>query len=729
MKLYSVIIIMLLIISCSIVAQESEINGLSDLSLEELMRLEVITPGMFEQENWEATGKVYIITRETILDRGYNDLIDALRDIPYFQVQSEYGHWTKGAIINLRGHRSGDSGNNKFLILLDGTKLSDDAEEGLYLGLNSFPIRNVKQIEVVYGPNSTLYGRDAYAGMINIITRESEYAYAGFDYGTYNSKIIQGGINKNFTDDISGKVNFYSYKSDEQDPRDKSVDYLNRHIFPQQPFKENFYRASNNSMLHLGFDYSNLNLQYILFDLEGSETFGDNPDFYLTDYSTQTKLTNQILSADYNNNLTDWLSSDIHFFYKKYEMDPSTANLYVSDFLRNDSHSNADNKFDPLFGFGGRKYYYFRTTTYSAASKFVSRIYKNITNVSGMDFNFVYGIPVISEGKGGQPIVSKDRRKLLEHFIRLGGVFTEFTYLPYNNISVAFGGRVELNSRYENTFMPRVSINGKFGDHVLKLVFAKGFLAPSISQVYLTSITTFSYIKQNENLVPEKNTSYEFDWTFTSGNTRISANAFYNKLKDGIVESMPTGEFTNVLIGDSSYYVPVLMSQNVSNGERLGICMEISQHLFENALQLNANYSFTTGKDKIKQLDNSYKEINVEDNLISPHILNLNLLFKYSKLSLYASVQYLSKRRIQSHHITTLYADLLDDNGYLNFNSAWLTNINLRANKIFNGISLWARVNNLFNTEYYGQSITANWGSPMILQDLRRFLFGIEYNF
>ncbi len=51
-------------------------------------------------------------------------------------------------------------------------------------------------------------------------------------------------------------------------------------------------------MLHLGFDYSNLNLQYILFDLEGSETFGDNPDFYLTDYSTQTKLTNQILSAD-----------------------------------------------------------------------------------------------------------------------------------------------------------------------------------------------------------------------------------------------------------------------------------------------------------------------------------------------------------------------------------------------------------------------------------------------
>jgi len=187
MKQYISFLIMLLqILSVPHIAQDDEVSDLSELSLEELMNVAVITPGQYEQENWEATGKIYIITRETILDRGYTDLIDALRDIPYFQIQSEYGHWTKGAIVNLRGHRSGDSGNNKFLILLDGTKLSDDAEEGLYLGLNSIPIRNVKQIEVVYGPNSTLYGRDAYAGMINILTRETEYAFAGFDYGTYN---------------------------------------------------------------------------------------------------------------------------------------------------------------------------------------------------------------------------------------------------------------------------------------------------------------------------------------------------------------------------------------------------------------------------------------------------------------------------------------------------------------------------------------------------------------
>ncbi len=726
---FKVLILLMQVLSVFLIAQDDEISDLSNLSLEELMNVSVTTPGRFEQQNWEATGKICIISRETILDRGYTDLLDALRDIPFFQIQSEYGHWTKGGIVNLRGHRSGDSGNNKFLILLDDIRLSDDAEEGLYLGLNSIPIGNVKQIEVVYGPNSTLYGRDAYAGMINIITRESEYAFAGFDYGTYDTKIINGGIKRNFTEDISGEIGFSSYQSDEQDPRDKSVDYLNRHIFPGKSFKENFYRASDNNVLRLGFNYSNLSLRYILFNLEGSETFGDNPDFYLTDYSTQTKLTNHIIKANYNVDFAEWLNSNFYVSYKKYEMDPSTANLYVSDFLRHNSPLDLSGKEDPLFGFGGRKFYYFRTISYKAGTKFVSKINENTTNVTGLDLNFVYGIPVISEGKGGQPIVSEDRRKELEHYFRLGGIYSEFTFLPIENISLALGGRIDLNSRYDNTFMPRVSLNGRFGDHLLKFVFAKGYLAPSISQGYLTSITTFSLIKQNENLSPEKNTSLELDWTFVSGSTRLSTNLFYNFIKDGIVESMPTGEFTNVAVGDSLYYVPVLMSQNVSDGERVGFSVELSQYLLKNTLQINAVYSFTSGKDKIKQLDDTFREVYVKDNLVSPHILNLSVLYKYYNFSVYLSAQYLSKKRIQSHHITTLYSDLLDENGYLNFEPAWLFNVSLRTNKIFNGISLWGRVTNIFNTKYYGESITANWGSPMILQDLRRLLFGIEYNF
>ncbi len=726
MKHYlSVLVVMLLVFSSLLVAQDDEVPDLSNLSLEELMNVSVTTPGQFEQQNWEATGKIYIINRETILDRGYTDLLDALREIPFFQIQSEYGHWTKGAIVNLRGHRSGDSGNNKFLILLDGSRLSDDAEEGLYLGMNSTPIRNVKQIEVVYGPNSTLYGRDAYAGMINIITRETEYAFAGFDYGTYNTKIINGGIKKYFTEELSGEISFSSYKSDEQDPRDKSVDYLNRHVFPGDSFRENFYRASDNSMFRFGINYSNLSLRYTLFNLEGSETFGDNPDFYLTDYSTQTKLTNQVIRVNYEDDFTDWLNSSFYATYKKYEMDPSTANLYVNDFLRH----NPSNNNDPLFGFGGRKFYYFRTISYNTGTKFVSAINDYVTNVTGLDVNFVYGIPVISEGKGGQPITSKDRRKELEHYFRLGGIYSEFTLLPMENISVALGGRIDLNSRYYNTFMPRVSLNGKFGEHLFKFVFAQGYLAPSISQGYLTSTTTFSLIKQNTNLSPEKNTSLEFDWTFASGSSKISTNVFYNSLKDGIVESMPTGEFTNVTVGDSIYNVPVLLSQNVSDGERIGLSVELSQHLLKNTLQLDAVYSFTAGKDKIKQLDNTYKEVNVKDNLVSPHMINISALYKYYNFSAYLSALYISKKRIQSHHITTLYAKLLDDNGYLNFEPAWLFNASLRLNKIFNGISLWGRVTNIFDTKYYGESITANWGSPMILQDLRRFLLGIEYNF
>lgn len=158
-------------------------SQLFDLSIEELLNLKVVTSAKTEQKAKEASAMVIVITKQMIKERGYSDLFDALNSLPYFQIQSEHGHWTKGGIVNLRGLRSGDSGNNKVLLLVDGIKISDDAEEGLYMGLNSIPLSGIKQIEVVYGPNSTLYGRDAYAGMINLITIDENESYAGYSYG------------------------------------------------------------------------------------------------------------------------------------------------------------------------------------------------------------------------------------------------------------------------------------------------------------------------------------------------------------------------------------------------------------------------------------------------------------------------------------------------------------------------------------------------------------------
>ena len=724
--LSALFIIVNLICNNQLYAQEKDslmVDELFEMSLDQLLNVEITTSSKSEQKAWEASAKVNVITQSMIIERGYFDLLDVLKDIPYFQIQSEYGHWMRGAIVNLRGHRSGDSGNNKFLLLIDGIKVSDEAEEGLYMGLNSIPLNSIKQIEIVYGPNSTLYGRDAYAGMINIITKTEGHKSAGYSYGTYNTHRLYAGLSQEFNDDVYGALHYFTYKSDEQDPTDKSITYKNRHVFPEHPYTERFYRGTNNSMLNMDFKFHGLSLKYVLFNVRASETYGCNPDFYVTEYSTVTELQNQIISAEYNRDLFSNLNLQVFYNNKKHELDPQTANLYTYDLQRSGVINFQDSSIlvDSLYAYGGRKYYYFRTKTNNFGFKTTYQIIPKLKNISGVDVSLIKGIPIISEGKGGKPITTIKQREALEHDITTYGIYSEFTYNFTENILTSFGGRFDISSSYGNTFMPRIAFVCRNNYHLFKWIFSRGYLAPSITQRYFESITTFSWIKINEGLEPQKNLSLEFDWSYSRDLTHISTNVFYNKLTDGILESVQTGDSIDVEIGTEIFHVPILESQNISDGYRVGFSFELTQRI-SNYLDFNANYTYITGEDKIMN-----QTVQLHNNLSSDHTINSGLLFKYDKYSLYAGCQWFSERRIKSFHTNTKYSDFLDDEGFLNFDPVFLVNLNLRINNIWEGFSAFARVNNLFNKEYYGQTINANWGSPRILQDLRRIDIGIQY--
>jgi len=136
------------------------------------------------------------------------------------------------------------------------------------------------------------------------------------------------------------------------------------------------------------------------------------------------------------------------------------------------------------------------------------------------------------------------------------------------------------------------------------------------------------------------------------------------------------------------------------------------------------NYSLILGYDNVNN-----KRIKLNNNLIANHKINLGLTFNYQLLSIYGELIWISDKKIKSNHFLSEYAVLLDENGYLHFNSVMLTNLNIRLNNLFDSLSMYLRIKNLFNHEYYGQTINAHWGSPMVLQDLRRVDFGIELSF
>lgn len=729
---YLVTLMLLLFFISSLLQRGSAQNSdslymeqLLSLSLDQLLELEVTTPARVEQKVWAASSKVLVVTKAMIINRGYTDLTDVLRDIPYFQIQSEYGHWMKGAIVNLRGHRSGDSGNNKFLILVDGVRLSDDAEEGIYMGLNSIPLNGIKQVEIVYGPNSTLYGRDAYAGMINLVTSDVNESYAGYSYGDFDTQKINGGIAHSLSGKAQVSFHYSSYKSDEQDPTRKSDTYKNRHVFPRHPYTQEFFRGTHNSSFDMGLKYGGLMLKFIQTDIEASETYGCNPDFYVSEYSTVTALQNRILSTRYTSKIGQKADLVLSYTFKNHELDPRTANLYTSDLGLTGSINPADSTItvDSLYAYGGRKYYYFRTRTHSADAKLIYQPFSKIKITSGVEANFINGIPIVSEGKGGKPITTEKQRDRWDHSFTTTGVYADVAWQIKPSLIATFGGRYDMSSDYGNSYMPRVSLITRTSNMLYKLTFAQGYLAPSVTQRYFESITNFSWIKPNPNINPERNTSVELDGTYLNENVQFSTNIFYNRVMDGIVESTQTGDSAYVTVGDSSYHVPIIQSMNLSRGHKYGFSMESTAQVFPN-FEVSANYSMICGYDKV-----AGERVNLRDNLSSTHTVNLGVRYQYRKVSLYSGLQWYSKRRIKSPHVNTLYSNFVDSEGYINFDPVFLVNVHLLVSNVWQGLSGFVHVENLLNKEYYGQTINANWGSPKILQDLRRIDVGVELRF
>jgi outer membrane receptor protein involved in Fe transport len=108
---------------------------------------------------------IYVITQEEILRNGYTTLVDVLKMVPGVRV-SKPGNGYAGETFLLRGLE----GNTYTKILMNNLPIQNSATGSLAIG-EQLPIAQVDRIEIIYGPSSAVYGADAMAGVINIITK------------------------------------------------------------------------------------------------------------------------------------------------------------------------------------------------------------------------------------------------------------------------------------------------------------------------------------------------------------------------------------------------------------------------------------------------------------------------------------------------------------------------------------------------------------------------------
>lgn len=134
-----------------------------------------------------------VVTREDIDRTNAQNVMDILKNIPGISTAAHddtFGTYTWRA--TMRG-LSFDGGYA--LILVDGERIMGSGQSGgmgeYGVGLNQVPVEMIERVEVVKGPGSALYGSDAMAGVINIITKkmpEKQIAGAGAAYGWYTVK-------------------------------------------------------------------------------------------------------------------------------------------------------------------------------------------------------------------------------------------------------------------------------------------------------------------------------------------------------------------------------------------------------------------------------------------------------------------------------------------------------------------------------------------------------------
>lgn len=165
----------------------------TNLSLKELMSIEVTSVSKRKEQLSGAAGAVYVVTNEDLKRNGIRSVPDALRLVPGLSVaQIDASTWA----ISSRG--SNGRFANKLLVLIDGRTVYTPLFSGVFWDRQDLLIEDIERIEVIRGPGASLWGSNAVNGVLNIITKNAadtqgtyveagagkeENAFLGFRHG------------------------------------------------------------------------------------------------------------------------------------------------------------------------------------------------------------------------------------------------------------------------------------------------------------------------------------------------------------------------------------------------------------------------------------------------------------------------------------------------------------------------------------------------------------------
>jgi len=158
---------------------------------ETLEEITVVSTNKSSQSISETTANITVVTAEEIEEKGYQTVAQVIQTQAGIQVTQAGGLGQQTSFF-VRGMDSG-----KVLVLLDGMRLNDPSTTDGRALLDSLMTNNIEQIEIIKGGSSSIWGSNASAGVINIITKTPKSGVHGslaLSLGSYNTKGVDADL-------------------------------------------------------------------------------------------------------------------------------------------------------------------------------------------------------------------------------------------------------------------------------------------------------------------------------------------------------------------------------------------------------------------------------------------------------------------------------------------------------------------------------------------------------
>ena len=532
----------------------------------------VVVTGSGHHQRLKSTATpVHVLSSQEIREQGISTFDAALtRMMPQVSMAPN----SMGTFLRLNG-----LGNKYILILINGQKLSGDISNNV--DLNRINMSRVKRIEVLDGAASSLYGSDAIAGVINIITDQPTQNLVSVTSDTHVSG--HGILTEAVSLDIY-KNGFGSYTSFTHDRADSyqttDLEYVKGSDTETQKTIAPFFTGYRSNIIGQKFTYApnrhlalNAGLDYSYKITDRPETRDDITGG--TDYEMRYKGFRWNLGGIYKFTAKNSLQADFtvdRFRYGK-EYDVATKSNAIGDYVQSKKQRTMEGELKAILG-----------------------LMENSTTIIGADWRKDY----LNATSGDIDEQVYTLAAYAQHEMRL---FKDFT--------ATLGLRYTYHETFNNHLTPKVTLMYAPGNFRFRATYSAGFRAPGLDELYYHYYSVNRGKPQisfgNQNLKPEKSHYFSLNAEYRTQVIAVSVTGYLNRINDMVVKQnvpvdktslvMLRKEFPEMTDDEAAKLEQYALYQNSDQGDVKGVQMNVSANIFR-GFNLSANYAYTYARTK-----------------------------------------------------------------------------------------------------------------------------------